>query len=438
MGFRERPAVSEQDGRASVRRRAALPVSIGHAADVHDGLVEVFFSDLRLGLVEVVLQDLHVALRAFDARDLHRAQLEHRDEIVLGDIAVDELHERLNRLLDAVEAIGLDRVDGVQQRQDRLEHALARVVEAVLDDGHAPVGVRHVLDDLALDHLQVALGGENVVDDALGRALSSEPHAHQRAVAVVRGIGHVCASGVERVDLERRPAVLHVALGIGLAHAVADARDAHPLEEVSVGARLVFGEHERVQLVDLLQSGLIALLARAVVGRAAVVAARVLQRLGELVADFESHDFLGVVLDHLVVDFGSHVLDALKNGLVALVIAPQVIDGAVVRGILCLGIGQRRHDVLRRDFRVIEFYADAPQEGALKRLAVSRAFGHAGSFRTRFFRGRRAANRGKGGKILVTRKKGRKNASARRWRCSVASPTRIMPSHSTYVNRYKN
>ena len=63
-----------------------------------------------------------------------------------------------------------------------------------------------------------------------------------------------------------------------------------------------------------------------VVALAVSLAARVLKRLRELVAELERHDLLGVVLHDAVVDLGAHGLLAQQDGLTALVVPPQVLD----------------------------------------------------------------------------------------------------------------
>ena len=39
------------------------------------------------------------------------------------DLTIDELHERLNELLNAIDSVGFDIIDGIQKREDHLESA---------------------------------------------------------------------------------------------------------------------------------------------------------------------------------------------------------------------------------------------------------------------------------------------------------------------------
>lgn len=91
-----------------------------------------------MGLLQARRRNIvHIGGLTLLTLDLDGSQLSQLQEVILRDVRIDELHNGLDELFDAVHPIGLHIVHGIQNGEDDLEGADPGVVGGVLDDGEA-------------------------------------------------------------------------------------------------------------------------------------------------------------------------------------------------------------------------------------------------------------------------------------------------------------
>ena len=174
---------------------------------------------------------------------LDSAQLQKLLIFLFGNLAVNELDERLNNLLYTVNAVAGNRVDCVQHRKDNLEGAEPCIVGGIFDNGNHAEKVILLLDNNPRLDLEIFILGVNTIG-LLTISVHGVGNAHQRLAAYPIAVHNESGAGVEGVNLERD--FIFLGFIIRQNHSIARPANQLPLNDFPVEAGLVLKEHHLV------------------------------------------------------------------------------------------------------------------------------------------------------------------------------------------------
>ena len=221
------------------------------------------------------------------------------------------------------------------------------IIRRVLDDRHHAHRVTGGLGELTIDDLEE--GAVGIYRKLLTAVLPNDVHhAGHRLMAQTGGIDHKGEPGVQHKGLERTILIIFV-LGGRKADAVCGAADMEPLSEIMIQLRLLPQEHVVVEQLDLLAHALL------------ITTGDILHGFTHQIAGLEGDDFVGPVFDHLVVDLRANLLLALQDGLLSLVVAPEVINLSGVLLVYFQCLLKNRHHIRSGDLLLVRIDGDATE-----------------------------------------------------------------------------
>ena len=257
--------------------------------------------------------------------------------ILRANIDIVEEHECLNKLLNAVNPIGLRSIDCVQKRENDFKSTQAGFVCRILDNGNTQDLVFTPPDSPSVLNLEIVIF--RIATKNQNAVISQNIlYAHHGGISKSNGIDHKSKSGVKCEDFKRSFVLLHIGFPIRKNHAVGSTANVPPLGQFCVLRRFILRKSVIVQESNRFRDSRI------------VFPADILNRLPHQITNLEGNDLVGSVLNNFVVDFRANILFPIKNRLVTLVIPIQVVNICLVQKMNEQGLLKNINDVIVVDF----------------------------------------------------------------------------------------
>ena len=175
-------------------------------------------------------------------------------------------------------------------------------------------------------------------------------HRHKRLITDFVGVHHKGISRVERIQLER--GLVFFAPCVRQNQSERRSANHLPLHNLLVLGRFVLREHQLVQASNRRRNGFLAALAD------------ILNGFSTQIPNLKGHDFVCAVFYNAVADFRANFFRAVQNGLLSLVILPQIVNLRTVQSVNGQCLEQHFHNITVGDFRNATLNDSAPKHRA--------------------------------------------------------------------------